>query len=630
MVEDGNEIYCTLCGEGGSLLCCDDCDKSFCESCVDRISGKEATLAAGDEHWTCYVCDATPLARPNILCENLCAYYQKRHKQLNKTINGQKKLFSLKKSRVRGEQFEPCEKCLSLFCLCNNDEKNDGKNTRQGSSKGGGGGGGEKEDRGYRRKKMQKSSGDRASEKNRQDGIREGGKGGGDKDGRCQDGDQGSSGGGSGGRGNQQGGRKKRGEGAGGSSGESDSSDECDSPEVNTDDVSSLSDSILCHAHDQKKKKKLLRSELKSTRSSASEVDKQASSGRNPLKRKKLSIKAFVISSDSDFESEPPPPPPPSSQKTKKRALSVSSDASSVNLKPEKKPSKRAKISRLACTLSSSDEETRGRRKKLELKLAGKDNTLAEDDDESPAMFDSPVGNSQALVYRTTRGRLVSSSDSEGEMELMSSKKKPVNISSSGSDEPVKKTKPRKKYVTRSRKRKNDSNDDDFEDVDLSRVRTKSKAKKRRNVNNSFLSSEEDDSESDRKSSDLDLQTTPDTPGKKRKKIRKLILDSKLTAETKQAQRIEYERIKRLKKKAKLEKPATDSLVLEVDKEGQTVVEVRQSLLKHLKPHQKEGVKFLYDACVEKLEQCAKGQMMGAILAHCMGLGKTLQVSGIV
>lgn len=65
-VEDGHEVYCTLCGDGGHLVLCDFCDKSFCQSCIARISGKghlENLLSSEDAEFQCYLCDPLPLER---------------------------------------------------------------------------------------------------------------------------------------------------------------------------------------------------------------------------------------------------------------------------------------------------------------------------------------------------------------------------------------------------------------------------------------------------------------------------------------------------------------------------------------------------------------------------------------
>ena len=126
-----------------------------------------------------------------------------------------------------------------------------------------------------------------------------------------------------------------------------------------------------------------------------------------------------------------------------------------------------------------------------------------------------------------------------------------------------------------------------------------------------------------------DVEEVPPTPSK-RKDIRKVIPEAKLANETKLAKKAEKERLKRLEDKRK-QLAATEEqekLILELNPESNEVVlEIRESLLSALKPHQREGIKFLFDCCCESIERLKNEKGSGAILAHCMGLGKTLQVS---
>lgn len=74
-----------------------------------------------------------------------------------------------------------------------------------------------------------------------------------------------------------------------------------------------------------------------------------------------------------------------------------------------------------------------------------------------------------------------------------------------------------------------------------------------------------------------------------------------------------------------------DQLILDFDKTtNQVLVEVNPSFVKNLKPHQADGVRFLYDSTIETVERLRNTRIVkhspGCILAHSMGLGKTFQV----
>ncbi|XP_068181353.1 transcriptional regulator ATRX [Antennarius striatus] len=130
---------------------------------------------------------------------------------------------------------------------------------------------------------------------------------------------------------------------------------------------------------------------------------------------------------------------------------------------------------------------------------------------------------------------------------------------------------------------------------------------------------------------------------KGRKKIRKILKDDKLRTETRDALKEEEERRKRIAEREELRKklreemvvdetsqvtcPITTKLVLDEDEETkEPIVQVHRNLVTKLKPHQVDGVQFIWDCCCESLKKIEKSAGSGCILAHCMGLGKTLQV----
>ncbi|KAB7507550.1 Transcriptional regulator ATRX-like protein [Armadillidium nasatum] len=176
------------------------------------------------------------------------------------------------------------------------------------------------------------------------------------------------------------------------------------------------------------------------------------------------------------------------------------------------------------------------------------------------------------------------------------------------------------------------SEDDDDESEsssdDSSKKSKKSKSRKR--IKRPSSSTEEDEA------NENDLETP-------KKRHRRIIRDEDLLQSTKDATQEEKERRDRVKERqsrynkifeidVEKDQSGKKKLILDFNEETkEELVKVNEKLVSFLKPHQHDGIKFMWDTTIESLEMIQKGERGGGcILAHCMGLGKTLQVIAFI
>ena len=277
----------------------------------------------------------------------------------------------------------------------------------------------------------------------------------------------------------------------------------------------------------------------------------------------------------------------------------------------KEKPKKKKQLALLTMKLSESDssEEEAKYREKME-KKANCNLNRGLDSGDTPDTDQEPVKN---IKKKSKLKRAVVSSESENGFDVSSE-----SNGEEGSDYEEEDAESDHSKSKKTKRKKRVSSSDDNSDSD-------DKPKKRRRIKGGNSDSDANDDEEA-------------SPSKGRHDIRKIIKDKNLAVSTKEAAAEERERRKRIEERQSLynkqfklpeadKEGSSDQLVLDFNPETMEVlVEVHKRLVKKLKPHQINGVKFMWDACFESLEQIQSGKRPGgAILAHCMGLGKTLQ-----
>ncbi|CAG9792004.1 unnamed protein product [Diatraea saccharalis] len=90
--DDGSELYCRWCGQGGQVYCCSDCPHVFCAKCIKRNLGMpKIKEIENTDDWKCFKCKSNCLWDLRALCWALLRYCDLKNKITHNTQDPQLK-----------------------------------------------------------------------------------------------------------------------------------------------------------------------------------------------------------------------------------------------------------------------------------------------------------------------------------------------------------------------------------------------------------------------------------------------------------------------------------------------------------------------------------------------------------
>lgn len=88
--DDGSELYCRWCGQGGQVFCCSDCPHVFCAKCIKRNFGQSKILEIKCvDDWKCFKCNPECLKHLRAVCWALFQYCKARIEIATYTVDTQ-------------------------------------------------------------------------------------------------------------------------------------------------------------------------------------------------------------------------------------------------------------------------------------------------------------------------------------------------------------------------------------------------------------------------------------------------------------------------------------------------------------------------------------------------------------
>ncbi|XP_026747203.1 uncharacterized protein LOC113508393 isoform X2 [Trichoplusia ni] len=84
--DDGSELYCRWCGQGGQVYCCSECPHVFCAKCIKRNLGAPKIKEIENlDDWKCFKCNTKCLWNLRALCWAVLRYCDLKNKVVQQT-----------------------------------------------------------------------------------------------------------------------------------------------------------------------------------------------------------------------------------------------------------------------------------------------------------------------------------------------------------------------------------------------------------------------------------------------------------------------------------------------------------------------------------------------------------------